>query len=223
MQVDSLHPCERIYAIAADGKIYGIESGICRITGKLSAGTNFRKWVRDTFTDHAYLKPGSIISNEAQFCFDESSEIVMRQSGKDKPQRFRTYSHLIDDEGKWHCVTKADKRLIYKLIAGGASLVCLTDSGQKHLLFKHRPGMWQLDDLFVFPDIDRFIELHRNMCQLLDLEFSQTEVITGRYLQYRIIKCGIDRWKPIEEILKPYRGTPFFNFTSWLLFTNKQL
>lgn len=221
MQDETTHPCERIYAIAANGKTYGSEKGICRITGKMSVGTLFKTWVRDTFTDHAFLKPGTIISNEAQFCFEESSEIIMRQAGKEKPQRFRTYSHIIDADGCWHCVTKADKQLIYRLIVGGATLVCLTDSGQKHLLFKHRTGMWQLDDLFVVPDIDGFLDLHTRMCVLLALEFSQTEIISGKYLQYRIMKAGINEWKKLEESIKSQRGTPFFNFTSWLLFTNK--
>jgi len=216
-----MHPCEIIYHAGAEGKIYGNTPGICRITGQKSSGLPFDKWVRKTFTDQAFLLPGNIISNEALFCFDEASEIVMKRAGKEKPQRFRTYSHIIDALGNWHCLTKADKKLTYKLIIEGASLVCLTDSGQKHLLFKHRPGMWQLDDMFVLPDIETFKFLHSNMCNLLDLGFSQTEVITGSYIQYRIVNAGIQTWKNLEDLIKPYRGISLFNFASWLLFTTK--
>ena len=217
----SLHPCELIYFAGANGKKYGNDPGTCRITGKISTGLNFSKWVKDTFTDHAFLQPGEIISNEALFCFDEQSELIQQKTCREKPQRFRTYSHLIDASGNWHCLTKADKELAYRLICDSASLVCLTDSGQKHLLFKHRPGMWQLDDLFILPDIDTLNFLHKKMMFLLYHGFSQAEIISGNYIQYRIIKCGIDVWKPIEEILKKYRGTQFFAFTTWLLYTPK--
>ena len=61
------------------------------LPGKEGVGINFAKWVRDTFNDHDSLFPGTIISNEALFCFDESSEIIQKKTGREKPQRFRTY------------------------------------------------------------------------------------------------------------------------------------
>lgn len=222
MENKQSHPCIRIYQIGANGKKYGETHGICRITGIESVGLPFAKWVRDTFTDHASLRPGNIISNEALFCFDESSEIVMNRAGKEKPQRFRTYSHIIDKDGNWHCCTKADKQRIYDMIVNGAQLVCLTDSGQKHLLFKHKNGLWQLDDIFVLPTIDLFVSLHSTMMKLLSIGFSQSEVITGQYLQYRIVKCGLSEWKKLEDEIKPHRGSRFFAFTAWLLYSLKE-
>lgn len=195
--------------------------GVCRITGKQAVGVIFEKWVKDTFTDHGFLKPGTIISNEALFCFDEKSTIIQRMKGRDKHQKFRTYSHLVDASGSWLCLTKADKPQMLKLICEGATLVCLSDSGQKHLLFKHRPGMWQLDDIFIIPDVETLQFLHAKMMNMLALGFSQTEVITGHYLQYRIIQCGLATWKQEEDTLKKYRGIPIFNFTAWLLYTIK--
>lgn len=220
-KTNHMHPCELIYSIGAGGIRYGETSGICRITGNQSTGLPFANWVKGTFTDHAYLKPGTIISNEALFCFDEQSEILRLKTSREKLQRFRTYSHLVDAAGNWHCLTKADKELTYKLICGSATLVCLTDSGQKHLLFKHRPGLWQLDDVFVLPDIETLRYLHGKMMGLLAMGFSQAEVISGNYLQYRIAAAGMQNWKPVEDILKKYRGTQFFTFTTWLLFTKK--
>ncbi len=220
MQANQKHPCHIVYDIGSEGIIYGEHPGICRITGQESVGLPFNKWVKDTFTDHAFLKPGNIISNQALFCFDEKSTIIQKLKNRDKPQRFRTYSHIIHD-GKWHICTKADKRLIYNLIITGASLVCLTDSGQKHVFFKHRPGMWQLDDSYIMPDIDVFTWLHKQMCSLLDKGFSQTEVITGHYLQYRILQATVPAWKQIEDNIKPHRGTSLFNLAAWLLFTKQ--
>lgn len=96
------HTCELVYRIGGNNIKYGAQKGICRITGKESIGISFNEWVKDTFTDHSSLFPGTIISNEALFCFDECSDIVMVQSGKEKPQRFRTYriAQYID----WYCV-----------------------------------------------------------------------------------------------------------------------
>jgi hypothetical protein len=215
------HPCITIYNIGASGKIYGNETGICRITGEQSAGLNFSKWVRDTFTDHASLKPGTIISNEALFCFDEASEIVQYKSGKDKLQRFRTYSHIVCN-GVWYCLTKADKKQIYELICSGAELVCLSDSGQKHILFKHKPGMWQLDDIFIVPDIELLQMLHSQMCRLMRLGFSQGEIVSGNYISNRIMKAGMKKWKELDDPLKTYRGTRMMEFAAWMLFIDEE-
>lgn len=216
-----MNVCKKIYQIGAENKIYGTEKGICRITGEESIGVNFEKWVRDTFNDHDRLFPGSIISNEAMFCFDEASEIVQAKTGRDKPQRFRTYSHIVKD-GEWFCVTKADKRLILNLIIEGAEMVCLTETGQKHVLFKHKTGMWQLDELHVKPDVELLGLLHYNMCELLAYQFSQTEIITGNYSSGRIIKAGLQNWQQHENIIKEHRGSGIFDFAAFMLYTDEK-
>ena len=214
------HTCEQIYEIGANEKKYGSEKGICRITGKESYGLLFDKWVRNTFNDHDFLFPGTIISNEALFCFDESSEIVQKKTGRDKPQRFRTYSHIIKD-GEWFCVTKGDKRKIFNLIIEGAEMVCLTETGQKHVLFKHKTGTWQLDDLHVKPDIELLTLLHFHMCELIAYQFSQAEIITGDYKSNRILKAGLKNWQEHENKIKEHRGSGMFDFASFMLYTDK--
>lgn len=218
MTLLSNHPVEIIYKCSSQ-PIYGTTIGVCRITGKQATGIPFEKWVKKTFTDYAYLLPGNIISNAAAFCFDESSAELQNKTNRDKPQRFRTYSHVIDKDGSWHALTKANKQFIYNMVCDGASLVSLTDSGQKHLLFKHRPGMWQLDELFIIPDIKTLRFLHSQMTKLTDAGFSQTEVISGHFLSYRIANAGLNFWKTIEDCIKSFRGKPIFAFSSWLLFT----
>jgi len=217
------HTCCQVYKSGAGNKIYGSEKGICRITGKETTGLNFDKWVRKTFNDHDFLVPGTIISNEALFCFDESSEIIKHKTNKDKPQRFRTYSHILKS-GEWFCVTKADKRKILQLIIEGAEMVCLTETGQKHILFKHKSGMWQLDELHVIPNIKLLKLLHFNMCELMTYQFSQTEIITGNYNTGRIIKSGLKKWQEHESRIKEHRGSGIFDFTAFMLYTdeNKQ-
>lgn len=215
------HICEQIYKIGAKAKIYGSQKGVCRVTGKESIGLPFEKWVKDTFNDHDRLFPGNIISNEAMFCFDESSEIVQEKTGREKPQRFRTYSHIIKNY-EWYCLTKADKRQILKLIIEGAEMVCLTETGQKHVLFKHKDGMWQLDELHIEPDIEMLKHLHFHMCELMAFQFSQAEIINGDYSSGRIMKVGLQNWQLHENEIKKHRGSGIFDFTSFMLYTDEK-
>lgn len=208
-----------IHRLAGEPR-YGETEGTCRITGRKGKGMLFENWVKDTFNDHDRLFPGNIISNEAMFCFDESSEIIQNKTGRDKPQRFRTYSHIVKD-GVWYCMTKADKRLIFSLITEGAEMVCLTDTGQKHVLFKHKDGMWQLDELHIRPDIELLKHLHFNMCELMAYQFSQAEIISGDYSSGRIMKAGLKNWQHHESEIKKHRGSGIFDFTSFMLYTDE--
>lgn len=213
-----IHVCEIIYSYSSR-PVYGLTEGVCRITGNESKGIDFDSWVKPTFTDHAFLKPGNIISNEALFCFDESSTEIQQKTQRDKQQRFRTYSHFVH-KGAWHCLTKADKSKMVEMLPD-ADVVCITDTGQKHILFKNRVGMWQLDEIIVPRDIDTFKVLHSAMMRLLQYGFTQEEIKTGGYSQGRLSKVDIVAWKDDEYLLRQYRGTKIFTFTSWLMYTPK--
>lgn len=216
-----MNACIELHKIVNPAPIGHIE-GICRITGEQSTGLLFGKWVRDTFTNYDCLKEGTIISNEALFCFDESSVLLQKKTGRDKPQRFRTYSHIITKSGEWYALTKADKSKIVDLILSGTvKILCLTDSGQKHIFFKHKAGFWQLDEVFIEPNISDFAFLHTEMQRMIALGFGQEQVKTGNYYQSQILKVGISAWQEIESKLKPRRGEPIFDLAAWLMFTNK--
>lgn len=216
-----MNACYFLYKHNGNGFKVGEKPGICRITGEKSTGMPFQKWVKDTFTDHAHLYPGEIISNEAAFCFDEASKLIQDKTGRDKPQRFRTYSHIIMQDGTWHIVTKADKQKIVGLLQQNPQIVCLTDSGQKHIFFKHKPGFWQLDETFIQPALQDFNFLHGVMMELLALGFSQGEVLSGNYSQAKILKIGIPAWQEVENKIKHRRSEPMFDFAAWLLYYEK--
>jgi hypothetical protein len=210
-----MHPCEILYRFA-DNKKYGDSKGVCRITGKESAGINFNDWVKDTFTDYASLYPGTIISNEALFCFEEQSELIAQKAKKDKLQRFRTYSHIVANN-EWYVLTKAQKKEIYDLIINNDPSVCvLSDSGQRHLLFKHKIGTWQFEDQFIQRDKEKLMKIKLLGDELLNNNFSKTEMLSGNYIQHRIMKYGVKKWKSIEEILIQFRGSAIFDFAIWL-------
>lgn len=213
------HPCDILARIASQE--YGDTAGICRITGNHSKGVSFDSWVKPTFTDHAWLKPGCIISNSALFTMDDQNYEVSVRVGKDKPQRFRNYSHIISN-GEWYPVTKGDKEKICELIVSGAELVSLNESGQRHVFFKHRIGMWQLDEMFIMPDISRFARIQQCFARLIGLGFTQTEIVSGQYLQHRILKAGVSDWRDAEQIISPDRGSGFFTFCAYLIHKNEE-
>lgn len=216
-----LHPCQQIYKAAGLTPPNNGVYGICRITGAESYGVSAMEWLKSKgkFNDHNSLLPGSIISHEALFCFDEQSQLLAEKTGRDKPQRFRTYCHIIDEAGTWYALTKADKALMFNIISeSNPQLVCLTDTGQKHLLFKHRSGFWQLDDTHIPPNPKELKRLHEAMMNLLKLGFSQTEVQTGRYYPAKVASIGLNTWKEAEMPIKDLRKYPIFDFAAWLMF-----
>lgn len=213
--VCSGHPCEILYCFSSN-KIYGNEKGICRITGKESTGLKFDEWVKDTFTDHASLYPGIIISNEALFSFEESSELIAEKTNKEKPQRFRTYSHIVAN-GEWYVLTKAQKKEIYDLMINNEPDVCvISDSGQRHLLFKHKIGTWQFEDQFIQRDKETLTKIKLLGDELINNNFSKAEMLSGNYIQHRIMKYGVKKWREIEKILISYRGSAIFDLAIWL-------
>ncbi|PSJ71635.1 hypothetical protein C7N43_38280 [Sphingobacteriales bacterium UPWRP_1] len=216
-----LHPCQLIYKAAGLIPSQTGEFGICRITGTQNTwGVSASEWLnnKEKFNDHNCLRPGNIISHEALFCFDEQSMLLAQKTGRDKPQRFRTYCHLIDRAGDWHVLTKADKKLMYEIIANSPQLVCLTDTGQKHLLFKHRNGFWQLDENHITPNTEELVRLHGIMMQMLQLGFSQTEIQSGKYYPARVTKAGLYVWRELEEQIKNMRNYPIFDLAAWLMY-----
>lgn len=184
------HPCEVLYGFSSN-KIYGNEKGVCRITGKESTGLKFDDWVRDTFTDYASLYPGTIISNQALFCFEEASELIAKKVNKDKPQRFRTYTHIVVS-GEWYVLTKAQKKEIYDLIINNEPDVCvISDSGQRHLLFKHKIGTWQFEDQFIQRDKETLTKIKLIGDELISNNFSKVEIFCNGLFYNRIEIIGL--------------------------------
>lgn len=200
----------------------GSTKGICRITGKESVGLPFKKWVKKTFTDWSYLFEGDIISNEAAFCFCEVSKDFAKIVGREKPQNFRTYSHIITQENDWHCLTKSDKSFIVELLQEKPKVVVLTDTGQKHLYFKHRDGFWQLDENHILPNLDLFNKMHSYMMNCIEKGYNQTELKTGEFKFNTIKKVGLKTHLQVKKQLEAWRGMPMFDFAAWLLYKLKK-
>lgn len=214
-----IHACELIYNISNTTKTYGNVKGHCCILDKQAIGLPLKKALGKSFTDIANLGGGDIISNEALFCFDEANEEVQKRTNKEKLQHFRTYSHIICDN-TWYCLTKADKKKMYELILNDAELVCLSDSGQKHLMFKHKRGFWQLEELYIKPNINILKQIHYIMSELLELGFNQFEIYQGNYSSKNLIKVDLKKWKQLETELCFFKRKYFdlFHLSSFFMF-----
>lgn len=206
-----MHPVQIIYSLAVNPRTYGNTAGICRITGQPDTGLPWNDWVRDTFTDLGNLKPGNIVSNAALFCFDESNEALGIATGKNTPQKCRNYGHFVAD-GLWYPFTKAQKAEMFAMLHQPLQVCVIADSGQKHLLFKHRPGTWQLEEHFIQPDI-RYLKLLHTPIYQLGQTFSIEEIETGQYQPQRIAKFGLPEWKQREDTIKPFRGSAMFDLS----------
>lgn len=203
------HPCLLVYEAYGKRPIYGDSHGVCRFLGDERVGLPFSEWVKDTFTDYPALKPGTIVSNEALFTFQEQSEILQTITGKDKPQRFRTYSHFVVG-GVWHVLSKADKAQMLPLLFREPDVCVIAESGQKHLVFKHKTGTWQLEETAIRPDAEAFSALHSDVYALAE-GFSVSEIQSGQYAGHRIMKFGGAEWKELETRINKRRGSALFD------------
>lgn len=89
--------------------------------------------------DHDKLHDGSVVCHSCLFCFDDRSSALTTITGKDKPQRMRNYSHFVVN-GRWHPLSKAAKPLMWQLLTQFPEVAVIAVSGQKHLIFRARPG-----------------------------------------------------------------------------------
>lgn len=196
-----------LYRVAGQPSMNGNEIGLCRTCGVKGIGILFDSWVKDTFTNFGDLMPGSILCHACQFVFDEHSELLAQRVGKDKPQRMRNYSHFIV-AGDWIPLSKSDKTKMGDILLNRSpDLAVVSVSGQKHIIFRARPGWWQIEEQTVRPFRDELKNLLAFAEELYQGELSKEEIETGRYVQYRIIRFGFERWREIENVLRPRRGS----------------
>lgn len=195
----------------------------CVFCGMEKEGTSFNDWVKPTFTDHDKLQDGSIVCDDCLFWFDERSEKLARIIGKDKPQRMRNYSHFVVG-GEWTPLSKGDKVKMQALLLDDSfpELAVIAESGQKHIVFRARrnlPGgtsgwiQFEEQSLFVVPgELKQLLDI----IEQLYVGFSKTEIETGNYKGYRVVKFGLKCWQALEADLRDKRGSLLFRLTIFL-------
>lgn len=189
--------------------------GPCRLCGDREYdGVSFSDWVKDTFMDHDKLKIGTIICRACLFCADDRSVLLQTKLGRGKPQRMRNYSHFVVS-GQWMAYHKGQKRGIAAALQSNPEVAVIAMSGQKHLIFRARPGWWQIEEQAQQPSRAQLFWLAKAVEQLLP-GFSKTEIESGHYAQYRIVKYGLAQWNERERVIAPHRGSLIFTLAVWL-------
>jgi hypothetical protein len=190
--------------------------GRCRACGQISAGEVFASWVRPTFTDHDKLFPGEIICARCLFCFDDHNQALAQRVGKQESQRFRNYSHFVL-RGEWIAISKASRRLMYRLLLEAPEVAVIAISGQRHLAFRCPVGWWQIEEKTSRPFP---LALQRCM-QLCDSLYAggitKTEIETGHYRQKSVQAFGLEQWRDLEARLRGWRGSLCFRLAVFLL------
>lgn len=195
----------------------------CRICGNPGEGRPFDEWVSDTFTNWDMLYPGEIICDGCYFWFDQRSEALTRATGKEKLQRMQNYSHFIKS-AEWTPLGKGEKARMKALLLEPPfpELAAIAVSGQKHLAFRARrnspggrSGWVQFEEQALFVDPEELGELLGIIEELYTI-FSKDEIGSGTYSPNRIMRFGLDRWRALDERLRPVRPTVLFQLALFL-------
>ncbi len=183
-------------------------TGVCVACGKHTSGALWSAYVRPTFMDFDKLSAGTILCQACQFAFDEQSDVLALRAGKDKPQRMRNYSHIVTN-GQWFPLGKDQKQQMCDLLLDSAwTVAVIAVSGQKHLLFRARPGLVQFEEQV----IGNIGGLRAMLPVLADglAVFSKTEIESGDYRPDRIARFGLAEWRAFEERARLWRGGLLF-------------
>jgi hypothetical protein len=198
-------PTAWIYEAAGAPPMPGNTRGRCRACGQAAKGMPFREWVKNTFTDWDKLYPGEIVCHACLFCFDDQSVALMKRVGRDKPQRMRNYSHFVVG-GEWHPLSKAEKSRMRELLLADPTVAVIALSGQKHIIFRARPGWWQIEEQSVRPFPALLARLLEAVEALYRAGATKAEIESGYYSQRSLLAIGLDRWRELESQIKPFRG-----------------
>lgn len=213
----------RIWQAAGTPPMEGQERGTCRTCGAPGVGVRFEDWVKPTFTDQDLLHPGEIACHACLFCTQERTQLMADLTGRDKPQRFRTYSHFVTGGGggrpSWHILTKGDKERMRALLldpAGPPDVALIAESGQKHIVFYARPGFWQFELATLTPDPARLAALLETTDDLYSRGAGKGDILSGRYSAGSIYRVGPALWRDLEARIAPHRGGPLFELAVFL-------
>lgn len=208
--------CEIIWDAAGRPVYISDTHGNCVLCGaKQSAGRSADILTTKTFTGYGASHAGSVLCQACQFLMDESSVMLQERTGRDRPQKMRSYSHIVDDDGTWHPMTKAQKTLMLALLRQSPMAVVISDTGQKHIAYRAVPGWWQFEEQRIAPDLPMLDRMLGPIQGLYNAGFGKAEISSGRYDSKRIGDYGITPWQALESQIASWRGSPLFHLAVW--------
>jgi hypothetical protein len=127
----------------------------------------------------------------------------------------RNYSHFIV-KGEWIVLSKAQKVKIAETLFSNPDVAVIAATGQKHIIFRARPGHWQFEEQTIVPDRIRLVACLSPIQGLYDGGFSKGQIQSGRYDQRSIMEFGPGEWHRVETRLRSLRGTKIFSLALFL-------
>ena len=199
-----------------------IIQGTCCTCGQIGSGEDAKTWFssRGRFTDYDKLQRGNLVCIACLFCFDEQSSNLQDIRQKDRPQRMRNYSHFVLD-GKWIPLnaSKADrKRMVSLLVDHRPEVAIVAKSGQKHIIFRCQPYLWQWEEATIQPCPVELRGLLSMIEVLYNGGFNKNE-INGKENPsiHQVTKYGSDRWLRNQKLVSRNQGTYIFELALWLI------
>lgn len=211
---------------AVDGLVPADEPACWLCGGTLGGqGLPLEAFIRSSAAvfEEAHAVESTHVCAACVFCFEEQCATLTRLTGRERPQKMRTYSHFVAS-GVWHPLTKADKAAMRCLLLDGAfpELAVISDSQQKHLAYRGRVNAPGGDQGWVqFEEVALYVVQAELRGLLADVErlytaFGKNEIETGRYAGHRIIRFGVGEWQRVEAVLRPQRAGRLFGLAVWL-------
>lgn len=207
-----------LHAAAGAPSYPDTSTGVCRLCGQRNAGLLFDAWVKPTFTNWDMLASGDIICVACQFAVDDRSLLLQERTSKEKPQRMRNYSHFVID-GAWLPLHKGQKGEMLAALRRAPDVAVVAISGQKHLLFRSRPGWWQVEEIAAPPSLAR-LDACIAPIETLYRIFSKEEIAGDQYAPHRMAQYvdtyGLDSLQDALISLRSQRGTLAFDLALFL-------
>lgn len=215
---------QMLYAAAGNPAVSNVEklNGHCWLCGtEISEGVDKNIAIKDTFMDiDKAASPDS--THWCAACTWSFSE-QLQFPGYEKPQRMRTYSHFVVD-GKWLRFTKANKDKMREILFSppqGEWLAVISDSGQKHIIFRAAPSFGndcrvQFEERQISFKSDSLRETYEKIDALYQGGFSKGEIESGNYSSNRIMKFGLSKFQALEREIISLRGSALFELAVFL-------
>ena len=152
--------------------------------------------IKETFTDHDKIADpkSGVVCAACAWCAAEANPDIKRLSakadgGEETTQKARSYSWFVHEERAVY-LTKSMKTRMAEMLTLGEfpQLAVVSDSGQKHLIFRarvnppgQRAGWVQFEEQTVWVDAEELARCLGVSRALIEMGFSKTEVETGNY------------------------------------------
>lgn len=124
---------------------------------------------------------------------------------------WHSYSHLFIAPGTYECPRPSRVREILLDPPAQPFLLTINASGQKHTVFRGRVCVDRdlipvhFDDETFDVDRARFADVLGALEALSEAGFSKDSTLSGRYHPEAVRRCGLARWRALEEAVRPFR------------------